>query len=591
MKPQRNANHKRIEKIMAAKLNSPLNSDSGNRRVKNAIIELGVGDYFRGTVKILRKAKPGPLILSVFDGTGTINAIAHDRIFEDAHPLPDKENEGNKGNIYNLGNVIIKDNRKKNQKKSNSSNNIDTKTSTTTGSTTDENTDTTSKTRLLTPDDMNVDDVVKIFGKVAMHRNNLEIEIKSIRSSSMDFTDIINTHTLPVREDFSIQSERYDSMKATFVNIAQRIRRAIVEEQPILIRHHNDADGICAGLVMEHAIRNVLAAREIKPKNLIYRSPSISPFYDQIDMFRDVSKFNKYSDIFGDKSPLILLLDTGSTPENLFALQILHSVQFECIIVDHHNPGKITDGKSQICHLLQFHLNPYLFGWDSQTCGGMLCYELARFVDEDLDDPPLYPAVAAVADRCDISEVDLYIEQTKKTKEELLEFALVIDYLAYNFRFDGGDGLYDRVFTNEQLVEIIAKEVHHLFDASFNRILPTISSTNLNGVLYSEVDLEKYTQRRKYPPPGKVLGKIHDHLATQHKDLIVFTGGFFSDGIIIRATEPVLPVPDLLIELQQAFPEANVNGGGHEQAGSLKYISAFDGSIREFIKNRLENRE
>ncbi|MHA1675275.1 MAG: hypothetical protein ACTSYI_16815, partial [Promethearchaeota archaeon] len=299
MKPQRNANHKRIEKIMASKRNSLLDSESGSRRVKTTINELETGDYFRGTVKILRKAKPGPLILSVFDGTGTITAVAHDRIFEDALPLPDKENEGNKGNTYNLGNVIIKDNRKINQAKSNHPTSINTKPSTTASTTIDEDTDSTSKARLLTPDDLNVDDIVKIFGKTTMRRSNLEIEIKSIHSSSMDFNDIINTQSLPLRENFSIQSERYESMKSTFVNIAQRIRRAIIEEQPILIRHHNDADGICAGLVMEHAIRNVMATREIKTKNLIYRSPSVSPFYDQIDMFRDVSKFNKYTDLFG----------------------------------------------------------------------------------------------------------------------------------------------------------------------------------------------------------------------------------------------------------------------------------------------------
>ncbi|MHA1521424.1 MAG: DHH family phosphoesterase [Promethearchaeota archaeon] len=582
MKPQRNSTHKRIEKIMAAKSNSPLNSDSRNSRVKKTINELEAGDYFRGTVKILRKAKPGPLILSVFDGTGTITAVAHDRIFEDIMPLPDKEN------VYNLGNVIIKDNRNKNQKKKSSSTNKDS--NSTSGSPSGTNADATDKAQLLTPDDLNVDDTVKIFGKVGIHRNNLEIEIKSIRSSSLDFTDIINTHTLPVREGFSIQSERYESMRSTFVKIAQRIRLAIIEQQPILIRHHNDADGICAGLVIEHSIRNIMKRRNIKPKNLIYRSPSISPFYDQIDMFRDISKFNKYTDLFGDKSPLVLLLDTGSTPENLFALQVVNSVQFDCIIVDHHNPGKITDGKSQICHLLQFHLNPYLFGWDSQTCGGMLCYELARFVDEDLDDPYLFPAVAAVADRCDIPEVDLYVENSMKTKEELLEIALVIDYLAFNFRFDGGDGLYDRVFTNEHLVQLIAKEVHHLFDTSFNRILPTVSSTNLNGVLYTEVDLEKNTKRRQYPTPGKILGKIHDYLATQNKGLIVFTGGIFSDGIIIRATEPVLPVPDLLIALQKSFPEANVDGGGHEQAGSLKYLPAFSEKIREYIQNCIADR-
>lgn len=532
-------------------------SSPNKRRVKRNINELVAGDYFKGNVKILRKVKPGPLILSVFDGTGTIDAIAHDRIFEQIEDLSDKPS------VYNFGNVQIKDNRKKTSSPEDSSSN-----------------------RNLSIAEINVDNVVKIFGKVVKHRDRIEIEIKNIRESTLDFNDIINTQSLPARDTFSIESERYESMKSRFTNIAQRVRRAIIEEQPILLRHHNDADGICAGLVMERAIRSVMNRRDLSTKHRIYRSPSISPFYDEIDLFRDISKFNRYSEEFGDKSPLILLLDTGSTPENLFALEVLHGFNIECIIVDHHNPGPVQDGKSQVCDFLQFHLNPYLFGWDSQTCGGMLCYELARFIDEELDMPD-YPAVAAVGDRCDIPEVDRLIENTGKPKEDLVRMAMVIDYLAFNFRFDGGDGVYDKVFTKPSIVDIIGSHVEEKFDATLKRILPTVKSEEINGVFYSEIDLQTYTQRGKYPPPGKTLGVVHDYLAQSHANMPVFTGGYFSDGVIIRATEPVLPVPTLLTDLQSTIPEANVDGGGHEQAGSLKYISAFDEQIRNFIKQEL----
>ena len=44
-------------------------SNSYKNKDKSIISELSDGDYFNGTVKILRHAVPGPVILSVTDGT------------------------------------------------------------------------------------------------------------------------------------------------------------------------------------------------------------------------------------------------------------------------------------------------------------------------------------------------------------------------------------------------------------------------------------------------------------------------------------------------------------------------------------------
>lgn len=553
MSSQRKSKGPNMKKILSS------NSSSKNRRVKKKISELEEGDYYKGSVKILRKVKPGPLILTVFDGTKSIDAIGHDRIFEVQDSL------SNEPKVYNYGNIQIKDNR--NQKKS---------------------TESETRSQSLSIDEIQVDNIVRIFGKVVVHKNELEIELKSIKASTMDFDDIIRTQSLPLRDTFSITSKRYEDMKSMFTTIAHRIRRAIIEEQPIVIRHHNDTDGICAGLAIEQSIRNVMDRRDLPSKHRIYRSPSVSPFYDEIDLFRDISKYNRYVEEFGDKTPLLLLLDTGSTPENEFALKVLHGFNFECIIIDHHNPGPIENGKSRVCPYLLFHLNPYLFGWDSETCGGMLCYELARFIDEEYHQP-LYPAVAAVGDRVDCPEVNLLIENAKLSRDNLKKMAITIDYMAYNFRFDAGDSVYDKVFTNENIVDIIYNEVKEMFDKTLSRILPVVSSIKFSNVFYSEVDLENYTQRGQYPTPGKVLGLIHDNLAQHNNSIPVFTVGYFSDGVIIRATESILPVPSLLVNLQNQFPDANVEGGGHEQAGSIKFIPIYENEIRNFIKSNLEN--
>ncbi len=534
------------------------NDSSRNKNIKKQIRDLQPGDYYKGTVKILRKVKPGPLILSVFDGSGKIDAIARDSLFDEM------KRSASGRTTYDFGNIKIKDSRKK-KNTSQSSNN----------------------SKALTEDDIHVDDVFEIQGKIGIHRDKLEIELDSLKEATMDFNALINSQSEPLRNTFSIESERYEAMKSVFLRIAQRIRHAIIDDQPIVIRHHNDADGICAGLAVEQGILNVMKRRELPSKNRIYRSPNITPFFDQIDLFRDISKFTRYSKQFGDKSPLLLLLDTGSTPENQFALQVLQAFNFECIIVDHHNPGSITDGKCMICDLVEFHLNPYLFGYDSQTCGGMLCYELARFIDEEYNQP-IYPAVAALGDRCDIPEVDLLIAKSKKSREELFQMAIVLDYLAFHYKFDPGEGVYEKVFTDSNILNIIGTKVKSLFAAKLESMLPHITSEDINGVCFTVIELEKFTQRGKYPTSGKVLGMAHDYIVSQNNSQPVFTIGYFGDGIIIRASQPILPVPTLLEKMEKELPNANVEGGGHEQAGSIKFISAFGEDVLDFIKVQLQ---
>ncbi|UYP43764.1 hypothetical protein NEF87_000049 [Candidatus Lokiarchaeum ossiferum] len=552
MKPKQYQKQPNFKKILKSTDNSQ------NRSIKKTIRDLQVGDYYKGTVKILRKVKPGPLILSVFDGSGTIDAIGHDSLFIE------KNNHTSGPTTYDFGNIQIKDNRKKKTQSSSSPQN-----------------------ETLKEEDIQVDEVYEIRGKVGIHKNKLEIELDGLNRATMDFDALINSQSEPLRETFSIESDRYEAMKPVFLQIAQRIRHAIIDDQPIVIRHHNDADGICAGLAVEQAILNVMERRELPSKNRLYRSPNITPFFDQIDLFRDISKFSRYTQQFGDKSPLLLLLDTGSTPENVFALQVLKSFKYECIIVDHHNPGSIQKGKSSVCDLVDFHLNPYLFGYDSQTCGGMLCYELARFIDEEYEQP-IYPAVAGLGDRCDIPEVDLLIENSQKSREELFRMAYVLDYLAFHFKFESGDGVYTKIFTDSEILNTIGTEVERLFAEKLDSLKPHIQSEDINGICFTIIDLEKFTQRGKYPTSGKVLGMAHDYIVLQNESKPVFTIGYFGDGIIIRASQPVLPVPTLLENMHKALPHANVDGGGHEQAGSIKFIASYGDKILDFVRTELQ---
>ena len=198
------------------------------------------------------------------------------------------------------------------------------------------------------------------------------------------------------------------------------------------------------------------------------------------------------------------------------------------------------------------------------------------------------PAVAAVSDRCVIAEAEEYIKNSGYSKEELASIGVAIDYSAYHLKFDSGKGVFDLLYDNKALVELLNSEVKKGVETQLQSTLPYLRTQDINGITFSHIDLEKYTLRFTYPTPGKVLGMIHDHVALHRESAPVMTIGYVSDMIIIRATHPVLPVHAIIERLRKALPEANVDGGGHEMAGTIKFVSAHLTTIIEFIKNELK---
>jgi RecJ-like exonuclease len=435
--------------------------------------------------------------------------------------------------------------------------------------------------------DFDVEDIVKLSGPVSERAGKLQIEIKSIVKETADFDTILDEKSTPKRDDFSISSERYESMKPRFLEIAKRIRKAVLSNQPILIRHHNDSDGINSGLAIEQACRGLMDRVGINPDHNLFRSPSKAPFYEVTDVFKDIGSAKRLVDGHNQKSPLILVLDNGSTPEDSFAFKILNALGYEAIVIDHHNPVIMENGKTSVCPYLSYHLNPYMFGLDSQTSAGMLCYEMARFIDEQFQSP-LMPAIAAISDRCNIPETDAYIQNSGATKDDLTKIGVAIDFVAYQMKFDSGKGVFEELYRTPEMVELINRKVKEGIDTQLMSTLPYLRTQEINGVIFSYIDLEKYTLRFTYPTPGKVIGMIHDKVAEGKEKFPVLSIGYLSDMIIIRATKPVLPVQKIIETLQKELPEANVDGGGHEMAGTIKFVPAHLTTIIEKIKDMLK---
>jgi RecJ-like exonuclease len=475
------------------------------------------GDFFKGDVKIIRKAKPGPVVFIVTNGLGAVEAVIKDSEF-------------------------------------------------------------------------NVSDVVYIEGYVNEHKGRTQIEIQKISKSNFDFEAILSAKSAPTRTNFSISSDRFEKMKPEMVKIASKIRSSILKGQPIMIRHHNDSDGVISGLSLELSCLSFMQEQGIDPKFLLFRSPSKAPYYSSGDVLRDLVLSKRFVEEDSKMKPLIIIADNGSTPEDSLGLSILATLGYECIVIDHHNPVEINEnGETSVDMYLVAHLNPYKVGLDSKTSAGMLCYEIGRMVSATFENH-LFPAVAGISDRCDIQETEDYISKTKMQRQELSKIGTSIDYISFQLKHDAGKGVFEQLFENQKFVEIIYTEVGKGFETQLQSSLPYLRSQEINGVVFSTIDLLKYTMRFTFPAPGAVLSRIHEVVNSEKIGNPCLTVGIVEDMFIIRANQKILPVQEIIDYLKTKYPEANVDGGGHEMAGAIRFISAHSEKLLEEIKTMLKNR-
>lgn len=380
---------------------------------------------------------------------------------------------------------------------------------------------------------------------------------------------------------FSIKSEKYESMKEDFEKASSIIKRAINAERPVIIRHHNDPDGICAGIVMENACSKLMQKALVKTHFNLFRSSCRAPYYDFSDFLKDLNSIKRTKSRSG-KNPLVIILDNGSTAEDYFALKCLKDSDIEVIVIDHHAPEIVGEGVSKNCEFLSAHINPHLRGFGSELCAGMLAFELANLLvpTEEF----IFPAVAGVDDRVNGIEIEEYIQKSSKDRDYLKKIATALDFMVFNSKFDLDLQVLEEIFYNSNLVETIMSEVNVLEQIKFNSVKQSLVQEKVNGINFITLDIENYSERFVYPRTGKLTELILDENSNS------FVVSIVGESITIRESECYISINDLILKLKSKLPFANINGGGHATAGTISFVRAYKDDVLLQIKSILSEK-
>lgn len=450
--------------------------------------------------------------------------------------------------------------------------------------------------------EVNLGDIVRVFGESNKRNNQIQIEVSNmivLKGEEADNVRARINRALEARaeppEDVMplIESDVINALWPKMRELAKIVRRAVFTQQPIILRHHADADGICAAVSVETAVIQLIKDSGGDPdmdNYLFKRSPSKAPFYEIEDVTRDLDIMLKDNVRFGQKLPLILLMDNGSTEEDMPSYKMTDVYDLDVIVADHHHPDDTID------KYLRAHVNPYHVGGDFGVTAGMLGTEIARLINPSVEQRILhFPAVAGVADRSEAPELDRYLAliEGKYTRDDCKDMALALDYEQYWLRFNDGREIIKEILNlnntqarHDKLVNLLVTEANAAIEDQMNTMMPHVKSQKLSsGANLFLADVEMFAHRFTFPPPGKSSGEVHDILCKKYEGEPVVTLGLGPDFAVIRSRGVLMNIPQMVRSMRDEMPGAGISGGGHLVVGSIKFV---EGMRSEVIEKMIE---
>ena len=453
--------------------------------------------------------------------------------------------------------------------------------------------------------DAEIDDVVRITGAVELHDDVRQVEIDSLTildgETAADANESIDAalsdRATPADIEPLVEWPAFEPIFDDLVDLAERLRETVLAGRPIRIRHHADGDGMCGATPLQLALENFITevhADPDAPEHLCKRLPSKAPYYEMEDVTRDLNFALEGQDRHGQKLPLLVMLDNGSTEEDVPAYRNLAHYDIPIVVLDHHHPDP-----EAVDPLLDAHINPYLYGEDYRITTGMMSVELARLIDPSIsDDVEHVPAVAGLSDRSKADVMPRFVFRAKEAgydRDDLEAIGEALDYAAHWLRYSEGKTLVNDVLDvgcddsdrHERLIEFLAERAERDVERQLDALEPHVEHERLDSEAHLyRIDLDNFAHRFTYPAPGKTTGNLHDRKVTETGEPVI-TIGYGPDFAVLRSDGVRLDIPEMVTELNEELPGSGVSGGGHLVVGSIKFVKGRRESVIDLLVEKM----
>jgi len=457
--------------------------------------------------------------------------------------------------------------------------------------------------------EVGLDDAVRVEGRVETCDGSLQVEVDDIavladepdadlrETQDERLAEVATPHDVDPLVEWPALEKLWDDLES----VARRLRRTVLEGRPIRMRHHADGDGICASVPVQVALERFIDETyedDDAARHLLKRLPSKAPYYEMEDVTRDLNFALEDRERHGQKLPLLLMLDNGSTEEDTPAYRNLAHYDVPVVVVDHHHPDPAA-----VVDLVDEHVNPYLHDEDYRVTTGMLCVELARMIDPDVTaDVRHVPAVAGLSDRSEADAMTDYLALAAEAgydESQLRDVGEALDYATHWLRYDDGGQLVtdalnvdcDDAERHEELAEFLSTRAERDVDRQLDVAMDHVEHERLdNDAHLYRIDVENHAYRFTYPAPGKTTGKIHDRKVAETGDPVI-TIGYGPDFAVLRSDGVRLDIPEMVEQLKAEVDGGGVSGGGHLVVGSIRFVRGMREAVLDALVEKMADAE
>ncbi|PSP94762.1 RecJ like exonuclease [Halobacteriales archaeon QS_4_62_28] len=452
-------------------------------------------------------------------------------------------------------------------------------------------------------------DIVQLTGRVESRNGGVQLEVEELTVLTSEAEDrvrealdeALDEAADPADIDPLVDWTAFEKLWDDLREVARQLRRTVLEGRPIRMRHHADGDGLCASVPLQFALERFIADHyqdEEAGRHMLKRLPSKAPYYELEDVTRDLNFALENRERHGQKLPLLLMLDNGSTEEDTPAYRNLRHYDIPVVVLDHHHPDP-----EAVEPLIDAHVNPYLHDEDYRITTGMMCVELARMIDPSLTDELRHvPAVAGISDRSEGEAMPDYVEMASEEgydEQDLRDIGEALDYATFWLKYDDGRELIDDALNvncndrkqHEAVVEFLSTRAERDVEEQLDAAMDHLEHEELNnGAHLYRIDVENYAHRFTYPAPGKTTGKIHDRKVESTGDPVI-TIGYGPDFAVLRSDGVRLDIPEYVSELTDEIDGGGVSGGGHLVVGSIKFVKGMREQVLDALVEKMADAE
>ncbi|WP_336330768.1 DHH family phosphoesterase [Haloarcula sp. CGMCC 1.2071] len=428
------------------------------------------------------------------------------------------------------------------------------------------------------------DDYIRLSGEVRERRGELQVETEELdvleaeerEEVEQRLADALDDEARPDTVDPLADDTAVAALSDDLVEAATQIRKAVLTDRPVIVRHANTADGYLAGSALERAALPLVTEQHRRADAKYHyfdRRPIEGGVYDMDDATKDTTTMLDNRERHEEKLPLFVFVAAGGTRESLDGFDLLNVYGAPSVVIDDIDvDGAVVDTVDAV-------VSPSADAV-SETTSTALAANVAAHVNEDVrDDLQHLPAVSFWED---IPEP--YLEAASEAGydetavSELREaVALEAHYQSYE---DKRELITDLVFGDDEedvggLAGHIAEQFREKVDEEVATARANLDHRSVDGVDIAVLDTDAFTHQYEFPPESLLLDELHRDVRDESDAVL----GISTDTMYVRATGD-LDLHELVSEVSERVPEGGVATRSVRE-GTIRYLAGERPAVLE----------